>query len=155
MFSINTKRHRWWQQLIFLQCLPRADRGSKCITHIILYTSPASMGQVLLLWLYQAWSADPTLRKTNLLPPGCDGGKDVAVIAGPSKENGQLTLKRSDTPVALGTFFPGNGEGEDLSLPDLLLDILIGWKWGNRVVFGSQPQPSGPNQSGVCLPAGG
>ena len=86
------------------------------------------MGQVLLLWLYQAWSADPTLRKTNLLPPGCDGGKDMAVIAGPSKENGQLALKRPDTPVALGTFFPGNGEGEDLSLPDLLF-----WLVGSEV----------------------
>ena len=37
MFSINTKRRKWWQQLIFLQCLPCADRGSKCITCIILY----------------------------------------------------------------------------------------------------------------------
>lgn len=60
------------------------------------------MGQLLLLWLYQAWSADPTHRKTDLLPLCCDEGKYTAVIAGLNKENGQLMLKGSDTPVAFG-----------------------------------------------------
>lgn len=131
MFSINTERHKWWQQLIFLRCLLCADRGSKYITYITLFT------------LQHQWGSCCYCGCTNL-----PAGKQISCHCVVMKENTQRLLpdqtgrtgsSRSKDPTSqwlLGKIiFSNNGEGEGLSLPDLLLDILIGWKWGHWVVF--------------------
>ena len=63
--------------------------------------------------------------------------KSMTFIAGPSKEDGQLMLKRPEFPGGFqGRVFKGNIRGECCRVPDQLADILlIGWLWGNRVVF--------------------
>ena len=70
-------------------------------------------------------------------------------IAGPSKENGRLVLKRPKLPDSFqGGVFKGNIWGEGCRVCDFL---LIGWWGGNRVVFlGSQSLTWLPPVWGLC-----
>ena len=53
----------------------------------------------------------------------------VFICRSPSKEKGQLMLKRPELPYGFqGRVFKGNIRGEGCRMPDQLLDILlIGW----------------------------
>lgn len=153
MFSINTERHKWWQQLIFLRCLPWADRGSKYITYITLFTLQRQWGSCC-----YCGSTKPGLL---ILPTG----KQISCHCVVMKENTQQLLlgqtrrtgsscSKDPTPQWLSgkIIFSNNGEGEGLSLPDPPLDILIGWKWGYWVVFWESTSSTFWSQSVWSLP---
>ena len=153
MFSINTKRHKGWQQLTFSRCLPYADHGSKCITYITLFT------------LQHQWGSSCYCGCTKpglLIPPA---GKRISCHHVVMKENTQQILpgqtrrmgsscSKDPTPQWLSgeIFFSNSGKGEGLSLPDPLLDILIGWKWGHWVVFWESASSTFWSQSVWSLP---
>lgn len=151
MFSINTERHKWWQQLIFLQCLPCADRGSKCITSIILYTPQHQWGRCC-----YCGCTKPGL----LIPPS---GKLICchqvvmeentwwLLLGQARRTGSSRSK-DPTPQWLWGLFSQEMVRERISA--CLIRSWTFWLVGSEVTgwyFGSQPQPSGPNQSGVYL----
>ena len=87
-------------------------------------------------------STCPMHSKDNLLTPGCDEGKcgiysKVPNVA-PNKENRRLRLNRPELSDGFqGRVFKGNIRGKDVMCQmSLCTSFWIGWRWGNRVVFG-------------------
>ena len=82
-------------------------------------------------------SASPTCSKTKLLLPCCGEGEYTFSYRAPSKENGQLMLKGPKLPVGLhARVFKDNIKGKSHWVCDWLMTILlIGWCWGDRVIF--------------------
>ena len=70
--------------------------------------------------------------KANLLTPGCDGGKYSIYCRHQARRKGSSCSEDPNSRMVFRERFLGNICGEGCSVHDFL---LIGWWWGNRVVF--------------------
>ena len=99
---------------------------------------------------YWTWAPLPDAQLSQSTDTGCGEGKYSIYCRASSKENRQLMIKR---PKFLDGFqervFKGNIWGEGCRGHDFL---LIGWWWGDRVVFQkSSSSSTDSNQSGVSV----
>ena len=81
----------------------------------------------------QAWVGSPLHSEAHLLIPGCGEGKRSIYCSAPCKESRQLLLK---TPELLDDFqgkvLKDRVRERGWEVLDQLVDILIGWWWGNQ-----------------------
>lgn len=68
-------------------------------------------------------SAHPTLSEANLMTLGCAEGKYSVCYRTPSKEKGQLTLKKQDG--CQDRIFKRKTRGEGCKVPSQFVDILL------------------------------
>ena len=153
MFSINTERHKGWQQLTFSRCSPCADHGSKCITYITLLPSSISGAAAvtvavpsLVCWSHpqENGSLATTLWWRKIHSRYCQAKQ------GEWAAHAQKIRRPSGFQER---FFPQTVVRERVSA--CLIHSWTFWLVGSEVTgwcFGSQHhQPSGPSQSGVYL----
>ena len=81
-------------------------------------------GSVCLMW-----------SEASLLTPGCDERKYSVYCQTPSKENSQLVFRKLKLVSGFqGRVFKGK-EKERVVCNWLMYILLVGWGWGNRMVF--------------------